>query len=85
MTKTKTTGANGKSKTTKTSAYFGGGGLGYSGGLGYGDGTKVKWVSQEIPAAKGWWSETLANGAPVVTPELLAVMERISAQIQGGL
>ena len=81
VTKTK----DAKGKTTKTNAYFGGSGLGYSGGLGYGDGTKVKWVYQEIPNAKGWWSQTLAHGAPVVTPELTAVMERISAQIQGGI
>jgi len=41
-----------------------------------------KWPTQQIPAAKGWWSKTLANGAPDVQPELTAAMERVAAQIQ---
>jgi len=45
-------------------------------------GNRQKWVTQQIPAAKGWWSRTLANGAPDVQPELTAAMERVAAQIQ---
>jgi len=47
--------------------------------------TELKWVTQQIPQAEGWWSGTLAHSAPLVEPELTAVMERISAQIQGGI
>lgn len=43
---------------------------------------KVIWRTQPIPAAAGWWSKTLGESAPAVTPELLAVMEQISARIQ---
>ncbi len=43
------------------------------------------WVTQQIPAAKGWWSDTLTESAPKVTPELLAAMERVSVLIQGGI
>ena len=45
-------------------------------------GNRSRWVTQQIPKAKGWWSVTLANGAPDVTPELMAAMERVAAQIQ---
>ena len=73
-----------KGKTTKTSRYADIHGGGYAGDLGYGDSVKAKWVYQKIPNAKGWWSETLANSAPLVEPELRAVMEHIAAQIQAG-
>jgi hypothetical protein len=46
---------------------------------------KGSWVTQQIPAAKGWWSQTLADSAPDVQPELLAAMERVALVIQGGL
>ena len=81
VTKTK----DAKGKTTKTSSYIDIHGGGYTADLGYGGSVKAKWVYQKIPNAKGWWSETLANSAPLVQPELTAVMERISAQIQGGI
>ena len=45
-------------------------------------GNRKVWVRQEIPAAKGYWSQTLADGAPSVTPELRAAMDRVAAQIQ---
>lgn len=46
---------------------------------------KGQWRRQEIPAAKGWWSDTLANDAPKVTAEMLAVMEAVAIEIQAGL
>lgn len=48
-------------------------------------GNRKKWVTQAIPAAKGWWSQTLADGGPEVTPELTAVMEEVSVAIQAGI
>ena len=48
-------------------------------------GNRKKWVMQQIPAAKGWWSQTLADGGSDVTPELLKVMEETTAAIQAGL
>ena len=45
-------------------------------------GNRKVWVRQEIPSARGWWSVTLAHGAPDVQPELTAAMERVAAQIQ---
>jgi hypothetical protein len=72
----------GKAKTKIFQAAMHGG---YGADLGYGGSVKADWVVQQIPGAKGWWSETLANSAPLVEPELTAVMERISAQIQGGI
>ena len=47
-------------------------------------GRRGKWVTQKIPAAKGWWSDTLAKSAPAVTPALMAAMKTVSKQIQGG-
>lgn len=46
-------------------------------------GNRNAWVTQRIPGAAGWWSNTLAHAAPEVTPELLAAMAVIEAQIQG--
>ena len=80
---TKTKGANGK--TTKSSRYVALHSGGYGADLGYGDSVKAKWKYQEIPNAKGWWSETLANSAPLVEPELKAVMESVANEIQGGI
>ena len=48
-------------------------------------GSRKKWVTQQIPAAKGWWSQTLADGGSDVQPELMAAMERVAAAIQGGI
>lgn len=39
--------------------------------------------SQEIPAAKGWWSDTLAKSAPAVTPALNVVLLRIETRLRG--
>jgi len=47
-------------------------------------GDRKKWVVQQIPAAKGWWSQTLADGASDVQPELTAAMERVALEIQAG-
>lgn len=46
-------------------------------------GTGETWVRQEIPNATGWWSQTLADDAPKVTPAILAVMENVGGMIQG--
>jgi len=48
-------------------------------------GNRKKWVTQQIPAAKGWWSQTLADGGSDVTPELLKVMEETATAIQAGI
>jgi len=48
-------------------------------------GNRKKWVTEQIPAAKGWWSQTLADGGSNVTPELLKVMEETATAIQAGL
>lgn len=42
------------------------------------------WVRQEIPRAAGWWTDPLEKAGPAVTPAILAVMEKVAAQIQGG-
>ena len=48
-------------------------------------GNRKKWVTQQIPAAKGWWSKTLEDGAPDVQPELASAMERVALEIQAGI
>lgn len=47
------------------------------------DGKRV-WAKddQKIPNAEGWWSHTLASTSPIVTPELLRVLEETAAFIQ---
>lgn len=47
-------------------------------------GNRTIWQRQEIPDAAGWWSVTLGNQAPSVTPDLLAVLAEVSAAIQRG-
>ena len=47
-------------------------------------GDRGVWVHQGVPQATGWWSRTLAERSPAVTPYLLAVMKRTSAFVQGG-
>lgn len=39
---------------------------------------------QELPAAEGWWNDTLAEKSPEVTPLLVAEMNRVARRIQGG-
>lgn len=39
---------------------------------------------QQIPRAAGWWSKTLQAASPSVTPAVLAVMERVAAEIMTG-
>jgi hypothetical protein len=51
----------------------------------YSESASVKWRTQQIPAAKGWWSATLAKSAPKVTPALMAAMKTVAAKIQGGV
>jgi hypothetical protein len=46
---------------------------------------KGQWRTQQIPAAVGWWSKTLANSAGEVTPELVKVMEEVAVKITGRL
>ena len=48
-------------------------------------GNRKKWKTQQIPAAKGWWSQTLADGAPDVQPDLAAAMERVALEIEAGI
>lgn len=48
-------------------------------------GDRKKWIKQEIPAAVGWWSETLQRESPKVTKDVLAVMKEVSVAIQAGL
>lgn len=47
-------------------------------------GNRKKWKTQQIPAAMGWWSETLQRESPKVTGDVLAVMEKVSLEIQRG-
>jgi hypothetical protein len=44
---------------------------------------KGEWKSQQIPAAVGWWSKTLANATPTVAPALNRVMLDVYAEIMG--
>lgn len=43
---------------------------------------RSRWVTQSIPEAAGWWSQTLAHGASSVTPELMSVLGRIAEKVQ---
>jgi hypothetical protein len=49
----------------------------------FGRRSKGSWKTQQIPAAVGWWSKTLAGGAGEVTPELVKVMEEVAVSING--
>ena len=42
------------------------------------------WQTEEIPQARGWWSDTLAARSAAVTPLIIAEMNRVSRIIQGG-
>lgn len=41
------------------------------------------WKTLEYAPMAGWWSKTLDEGAPLVTPALLAVMRTVAAEIEG--
>lgn len=42
------------------------------------------WVNhQELPNAAGWWTDTLRQDSPGVTPRIVATIDRVSAWIQG--
>ena len=43
-----------------------------------------RWVRQELPAARGWWTNTLLTESAEITPLLVAEMNRIGRIIQGG-
>jgi hypothetical protein len=45
-------------------------------------GNRSRWITQQIPDAAGWWSDTLARKSVEVTPVLLAELERVRAMIQ---
>lgn len=42
------------------------------------------WRREEIPAAAGWWSDTMATGSRAVTPLIIAEMNRVGRIIQSG-
>jgi hypothetical protein len=42
------------------------------------------WVRQEIPAAEGWWTNTMRTGSPAITPAIIAEMNRVAVRIQAG-
>lgn len=44
---------------------------------------EMPWKRQEIPAAAGWWTDTLAARSRAVTPLLIAEMNRVARRIQG--
>lgn len=43
---------------------------------------KGQWITQQIPAAKGWWSGTLAKSDAVVTAVLLKFLAALNDAIQ---
>src|SRR5579875_2179823 len=45
-------------------------------------GNRKVWVRESIPQAAGWWSQTLADKSPAVTPLIVAELERVAASIQ---
>lgn len=49
--------------------------------MGY-DRSYWQWVTQEIPEAKGWWTNTLERKSVEVTPFLDAVLRKIAADIE---
>lgn len=40
--------------------------------------------SQQIPGAAGWWTDTLRQLSPAITPAILAEMNRVARIIQDG-
>jgi hypothetical protein len=42
------------------------------------------WERQEIPAAEGWWTNTMRTGSPAITPAIVAEMNRVARRIQDG-
>jgi hypothetical protein len=51
--------------------------------LGY-DRSYWDWIRQEIPAAEGWWTNTMRAGSPAITPAIVAEMNRVARRIQDG-
>lgn len=47
-------------------------------------GRKRVWVTQRIPNARGWWSQTIPKKAPDVTAALVAAQLRVGAKVQSG-
>lgn len=45
-------------------------------------GHRDRWVDQSVPQATGWWSVTLAEKSPDVTPELIKVLAETAELIQ---
>ena len=43
---------------------------------------KGQWRTQQIPAAKGWWSDTLAKSDPIVTAVLLKFLAAVNDAIR---
>lgn len=50
--------------------------------MGY-DRSYWKWKEQTYPAAAGWWSKTLERDSRVVTPAVVAAMQRAASYVQG--
>lgn len=48
-------------------------------------GNRKKWITQQIPAAKGWWSTTLKESVPMVQPFIEAAMKDTAERIQRGI
>lgn len=44
---------------------------------------KGQWKTEQIPQAAGWWSKTLAKGAPKVAPHMRRVLRDVGRMIQG--
>lgn len=42
------------------------------------------WQTEQLPAARGWWSDTLATRSAAITPLIIAEMNRVGRIIQGG-
>lgn len=45
-------------------------------------GHRDRWVTQQIPSAVGWWSQTLADEGPAITAVLVASIDAVAQQIQ---
>jgi hypothetical protein len=44
-------------------------------------GDREKWVTQEYEPAKGWFDDTLRNGAPEVQAEMVKVMQEVAFRL----
>lgn len=43
------------------------------------------WVTQQIPEAAGWWTDTLREDSPLVTPRITAVITRVNQWIRSAI